>query len=164
MYKTKKIYLSAIILLFSMSQCVPYDYSISDLSCTQVKFSDLPEEIKSFLYNPEPFKEISPEGYNLGIGTLVCLDSVNYYKYEVVKTIIGPWIDYMKLIDTKNKIRYRIETGTPMPYIILKNKIYFSNTHNYFTTVEDFNEFIFTCYSLKCNILINCYCANYISP
>ncbi len=46
------------------------------------------------------------------------------YSLETVGTLIGPWVDYEKLIDKQKNISYRINQGVPSPYIVSQKKLY----------------------------------------
>jgi len=71
------------------------------------------------------------------------------YKVENVKTLIGPWVSYVKLINIKNNTSYKIDQGVPSPYIIFENKLYVPDRYNIFTTLDDLNSLEFTRYELK---------------
>ena len=109
----------------------------------------MPVNVKNFLNNPSKYKKISPEEYNLGVKDLVCLDGDNLFELEIIETKVGPWIYCLKLIDLKKKLTYKIEQGTPFPYIIYEDKLYIADRYNLFTAVKNLNDIEFTCYSLK---------------
>lgn len=131
-----------------LTSCSSYDYNVSKLERSEVSFLDLPNEVQSFFNDPSKYKFHSKIEENLGIRQIVCLD-VDNFEVKTIKTIIGPWVSYEKLIDTKNNISYKINYEIPWPYVIYKNKLYLTDKYNIFTTVEDFSKLKWNCYNLK---------------
>ncbi|NJY64325.1 hypothetical protein HC174_16425 [Salinimicrobium sp. CDJ15-81-2] len=110
----------------------------------KVKFNDLPVEIVNCIKNPNDFQEERnnmlielPKGKNVE------------YKVENVKTWIGPWVSYVKLINLHNNTFYKIDQEVPNPYILFENRLYVPDRYNIFTTVDDLNELEFIRYELK---------------
>ena len=66
---------------------------------------------------------------------LLCEDNdSNKYQTEAIPFIVG--FDYIKLIDISNNIVYRIEQGTPLPYILYKDKLYLADDYNIYDVYE----------------------------
>ncbi len=135
-------YWNFLIIVMFFSSC--NGQNISTLKHEKVKFKDLPIEIVKCIKNPNDFQEERnnmlielPKGKNVD------------YKVENVKTWIGPWVSYVKLIDIKNNTSYKIDRGVPSPYIVFENKLYVPDRYNIFTTVDDLNSIEFTRYELK---------------
>lgn len=129
-----------------MVGCQSYDYEISSLKYSRIKFDDLPEAVKSFYIDPSQF------GFNSTNASLIefaCLDpKETLYSLETIKTRIGPWVAYDKLKDEKRNISYRINQGTPIPYVVFQNKLYLTDEFNVFTLIKDYSTLEFTCYAL----------------
>jgi len=118
--------------------------NIKTLKNEQVKFEDLPVEITQYLRNPTDVQnDIQTMLLELPKG------KENNYRLETVKTWIGPWVAYEKLINTRKNIYYKIDQGVPSPYIIFENKLYVPDRYNLFTTVDDLSSLEFTRYVLK---------------
>jgi len=135
----KHWYFLIIIILFSSCN----GRNIKTLKSEKVKFKDLPVEITHYLRNPDDYHDDIlymlielPKGKEMN------------YKLETVKTWIGPWVAYEKLINVKKNITYKIDQGVPRPYIIFDNKLYVPDRYNIFT-VGDINSLEFTRYDLK---------------
>lgn len=135
-------YWNFLIIVMFFSSC--NGQNISTLKHEKVKFKYLPIEIVKCIKNPNDFQEERnnmlielPKGKNVD------------YKVENVKTWIGPWVSYVKLIDIKNNTSYKIDRGVPGPYIVFENKLYVPDRYNIFTTVDDLNSIEFTRYELK---------------
>lgn len=131
------------IFLFTLFGCKDYDFNISKLKKEDLNFNSLPIEIKQYLLNPPDYRNDIKK-------MLVVLPNseMNNYRLETVKTIVGPWVDYEKLLDVKKKISYRISQGIPSPYIIYKAHLYTPNRYNIYT-VGDMEDVIFTSYTLR---------------
>lgn len=129
-----------IIMLFSSCN----NRNINTLKNERVKFKDLPVEIIQYLRNPTDVQnDIQTMLLELPKG------KQKKYRLETVKTWIGPWVAYEKLINTEKNISYKIDQGIPSPYIIFENKLYVPDRYNIFTTVDDLNSLEFTMYELK---------------
>ena len=65
-------------------------------------------------------------------GALLVVDSIDSLRYslEDVATITGPWISFIKLMDNKKGLVYRIERDVPEPYIILDGALYIPDRYN----------------------------------
>jgi hypothetical protein len=129
-----------IVILFSSCN----GQNISTLKHEKVKFKDLPFEIINCIKNPNDFQEERnnmlielPKGTN------------PEYRVENVKTWTGPWVSYVKLIDIKTNVYYKIDQGVPNPYFIFENKLYIADRYGIFTSVKDYPTLEFTCYTLK---------------
>lgn len=135
-------YCNFLIIVMIFSSCS--NRNINTLKSEKVNFKDLPVEIIKCIKNPNDFQEERnnmlielPKGKNIE------------YKVENVKTWIGPWVSYVKLIDVEKNISYKINHGVPSPYIVFENKLYIPDRYNIFTTVDDLNSLEFTRYELK---------------
>jgi len=135
----KHWYFLIIIILFSSCN----GRNIKTLKSEKVKFKYLPVEITHYLSNPDDYHDDIlymlielPKGKEMN------------YKLETVKTWIGPWVAYEKLINVKKNISYKIDQGVPRPYIIFDNKLYVPDRYNIFTG-GDLNSLEFTRYELK---------------
>ncbi len=133
-----------IVSMFIFNSCSNYDFKITDLKHDNLKFIDLPVAVKEFLIQPPEFDNENPS-------SLILINSKDSDRYvlETVKTWIGPWVDYMKLIDTKNKVSYRINQGVPSPFFVYENKLYMPNKFNIVVVNKNLEEVEFTCYILK---------------
>lgn len=129
-----------IILLFSSCN----NRNINTLKSEKVKFKDLSTEVTNYLRNPT---EVQNDIQTM----LLELPKVkeNSYRLETVKTWVGPWVAYEKLINTKKNISYKINQGVPSPYIVFENKLYVPDRYNIFTAVDDLELLEFTMYELK---------------
>lgn len=130
--------------MFIFNSCSNYDFKISELKQEKLRFSDLPIEVKEFLIHPPEFDNENPS-------LLILINSVEAerYKLEVVNTSVGPWTDYLKLIDIRSKVTYRINQGTPNPFFVYQNKLYIPNRYNIVFVNKGIEEVEFTCYILK---------------
>lgn len=118
--------------------------NINTLKSEKVKFESLPVEVIQYLRNPIDVQtDIQTMLLELPKG------KEKKYRLETVKTWIGPWVAYQKLINIENNISYKIDQGVPSPYIVFENKLYVPDRYNIFTTVDDFNSLEFTRYELK---------------
>lgn len=133
-----------IVSMFIFNSCSNYDFKITDLKHDNLKFIDLSVAVKEFLIQPPEFDNENPS-------SLILINSKDSDRYvlETVKTWIGPWVDYMKLIDTKNKVSYRINQGVPSPFFVYENKLYMPNKFNIVVVNKNLEEVEFTCYILK---------------
>lgn len=137
--------LTIIISMFIFNSCSNYDFKISELKHEKLKFSDLPVAVQEFLIQPTEFDNENPS-------SLIIINSQEADRYvsEVIfNKWVNSWVDYVKLIDTKSKISYRINQGVPDPYIVFDNKLYIPDRFNILTTVDNMNKVEFTCYILK---------------
>jgi len=130
--------------MFVFSSCNEYDFEISDLNYEKLMFSDLPLAVKEFLMQPRNLDNENPSSL-----VLINPKESNRYILEVVNTLVGPWVDYMKLLDAKNEVSYRINQGVPSPFFIYKNKLYIPDRFNIIFVSEKIEEVEFTCYTLK---------------
>lgn len=130
-------------MFFGLSGCSKNYYQLSSLKHYTMNFNDLPEDVIMYLKNPTDYqKDIQTMLLELPKGE-------KNSKLETVGTWIGTWVDYEKLINIKNDIYYKINQGTPSPYIVFENKLYVPDRFNIFTTVDDLSQVEFTCYILK---------------
>lgn len=118
--------------------------NISNLKHKKLTFKDLPSEIVNYIRTPtEVQRDIQEMLIELPKG------KKDNYRLETVKTLIGPWVAYEKLINNDTNVYYKIDQGVPSPYIIFENKLYIPDRYNIFTTVDDLDKVEFTCYELK---------------
>lgn len=135
-------YLKLIIVIILFSSC--NGQNINTLESKKVKFKDLPVEITQYFRNPiEVQNDIQTMLLELPKGM------EKKYRLETVKTLIGPWVAYEKLINIQKNIYYKIDQGVPSPYIIFENKLYVPDRYNIFTTVDDLESLEFIRYELK---------------
>lgn len=135
-------YWNFLIIVMLFSSC--NGQNINTLKSEKVKFKDLPTEVIHYLKNPtEAQDDIQTMLLELPKG------KEPNYRLETVKTWIGPWVAYEKLINIKKDIYYKIDQGVPSPYIIFDNKLYVPDRYNIFTTVDDLNSLEFNRYELK---------------
>lgn len=132
-------YILVIVLLFSRCSV----QNVSTLKHEKVKFKDLPLEIINCIKNPNDFQE---ERNSILIELPKGRDPE--YKVENVKTWIGPWVAYVKLIDIKTDVSYKIDQGVPNPYFVFENKLYIADRFGIFTSVKDLSKLEYTCYTL----------------
>lgn len=139
------IYIILSLLLLTLINCKSksYDYLIYDLKKEELSFYDVPLEIKGVFNNSSNYSE----KLNIEKG-LICLGKEDSYKVENVKTQIGSWTAYVKLIDNNRNISYRMDYNAPIPYIILNKRLYLVDQYNPFS-LKDFSSLKFTCYFLK---------------
>lgn len=136
-----------LLIIFSilfLCSCRDFDYKISELKHEKLKFSDLPVAVKEFLMQPPDFDNEKPTSL-----VLVNSKELDRYVLEVVNTRVGPWVAYMKLIDTTKKISYKINQGVPVPFFVYRNKLYIPNRYNIVVVNNNIEEVEFTCYILK---------------
>lgn len=135
-------YWNFLIIVILFSSC--NRQNINTLKSEKVKYKDLPIEIVKCIKNPNDFQE---ERNSMLIELPKGRDAD--YKVENVKTLIGPWVSYVKLINIKKDIYYKIDQEVPSPYIVFENKLYVPDRYNIFTTVDDLESLEFTRYELK---------------
>ena len=136
-----------LLIIFSIlffNSCRNFDFKISELKYEKLKFSDLPVAVKEFLLQPPDFNNENPS-------SLVLINSKESDRYvlEIVNTRVGPWVDYMKLIDTTKKVSYKINQGVPNPFFVYENKLYIPNRYNIVVVNKNIEQVEFTCYVLK---------------
>lgn len=109
--------------VFFLVGCADYDYRINKMPNRTLSYNQLPKEVQRKLVD---FSCHLIEEKNR---ILLCDNNdSNKYQTEEIPFIVG--IDYIKLIDTSNNLVYRIEQGTPLPYIIYKDKLYLADDYN----------------------------------
>lgn len=111
------------LLLFFYS-CNSYDYKVSSLPSKELSYQELPKEVRLRLSSIKPCDPST--------GALLVVDSIDSLRYslEEVATITGPWISFIKLMDNKKELAYRIERDAPEPYIILDGALYIPDRYN----------------------------------
>lgn len=146
------IIIFSILYLASLSSCRDYDYNISELSSSKIRFSELPEDVQLFFNNPSNFRYITDDGYEYGFLDLICLDEDNKtFELETKTKLVESWVAYYKIFDWENGITYRVDYGNPSPFVVLGNKLYVQNEFNVLDSGKDFNDLEFTCFTLKSN-------------
>jgi hypothetical protein len=130
----------AIVLLF----CSCNGRNISTLKHEKVKFIDLPIEIINCIKNPNDF-----QGERNNILIELPKGSNPVYIVANVKSWTGPWVSYVKLVDTRTNVYYKIDQGVPSPFFLFENKLYIPDRYGVFTSVKDYSTLEFTCYTLK---------------
>jgi hypothetical protein len=118
-----------IIVVFFFVGCTSYDYRIDKMPSRTLSYKQLPERVKNKLADFS--RHIIDEKNRM----LLCEDNdSNKYQTEAIPFIVG--FDYIKLIDISNNIVYRIEQGTPLPYILYKDKLYLADDYNIYDVYE----------------------------
>lgn len=104
--------------------CSSYDYKVSSLPSKELSYQELPKEVRLRLSSIKPCDPST--------GALLVVDSIDSLRYslEEVATIMGPWISFIKLMDNKKRLAYRIERDVPEPYIILDGALYIPDRYN----------------------------------
>jgi len=105
------------IFTFIFCSCNFNEYKITRLEHKRLKFDELPSEVQKYLSN-------RPKCEDNNMLLFVNLADTATYSLETVGTLIGPWVDYEKLIDKQKNISYRINQGVPSPYIVSQKKLY----------------------------------------
>lgn len=131
-------------LIIALLFCSCNGQNINTLKSEKVKFKDLPVEITQYLKNPTEVQNDMPT-----ILLELPEGKEKNYRLETVKTWIGPWVSYQKLINNKKNISYKIDREVPDPYIVFENKLYIPDRYNIFTTVDDLESLEFIRYELK---------------
>lgn len=130
-----------LILLF-LTSCISCNYDIKDLQKKVLSYEELPGEVKKHL------SEKSSYDPTIEMLLIINSDDSSNYRLERIKTIVGPWTAYFKLIDVKKGIVYKIDRSTPDPYIIYNYKLFIPNSYNIFSG-NDFETCMYTEYGLK---------------
>lgn len=121
--------------------CSSSDYKITSLEQKRLKFDKLPSVVQKYLSN-RPKCEASE------MLLFVDLADTAIYSLETFGTLIGPWVDYEKLVDKQKNISYRINQGVPDPYIVCKSKLYIPDRYDILCGGSVFDA-IYTEYELK---------------
>ncbi len=112
--------------VFFVVGCTGYDYRIDKMPSRSLSYKQLPERVQKTLVDWSRHLIEERNGY-----LLLCDDNdSNKYQTKDVPFIVG--IYYIKLIDTSNNTVYRIEQGTPLPYILYKDKLYIADDFNFY--------------------------------
>ncbi len=113
--KIKQAIILIALVLVLIIICKSCDYRLWMLKSKKLTFNELPFEVKNYLENPTTTTDL-----------MICisLQDTLIYRLETVKTIIGPWVAYERLIDRKKNVSYRISQTAASPYIIFQNKLY----------------------------------------
>ena len=138
----KNVVVLIIVLLLSFS-CKSYDYKITSLEQKNLKYDELPIEVKKYLSNPP-----DPIGDSYKMLIMVNANDSTNFSLETITTWYGPWVDSEKLKDKQKNKSYRINQGVPSPYIIFKNKLYIPDRFNILGSKSVFKA-IYTEYQLK---------------
>lgn len=110
--------------LLVLCGCNSYDYKVSSLPSKELSYQELPKEVRLCLSSIKPCDPST--------GALLVVDSIDSLRYslEEVATITRPWISFIKLMDNKKRLAYRIERDVPEPYIILDGALYIPDRYN----------------------------------
>ena len=110
--------------LLVLCGCSSYDYKVSSLPSKELSYQELPKEVRLRLSSIKPCDPST--------GALLVVDSIDSLRYslEEVATITRPWISFIKLMDNKKRLAYRIERDVPQPYIILDGALYIPDRYN----------------------------------
>ena len=111
-------------LLLVFCGCSSYDYKVSSLPSIELSYQELPKEVRLRLSSIKPCDPST--------GALLVVDSIDSLRYslEEVATITGHWISFIKLMDNKKRLAYRIERDVPEPYIIFDGALYIPDRYN----------------------------------
>lgn len=105
-----------------------WDYRLVLLPYKSLTFSELPKEVQASLsvsdYDSICFAINAKH-------SLMLVDTNDYNRYTYETVVFGPWVVYNKIIDTQKANVYRVEQGTPHPYIIYKDKLYIADDFNF---------------------------------
>jgi len=133
-----------ILLLIISSSCSNYDYKLSQLNKKTLTWAELPVKVREF------YKDASNYGNkNPSLVEFACLECEEKYEIKTIPTKIGPWVDYTELKNKKKVVRYKIDQGTPFPYLVYNDQLYLVNKFNLFTNLEDITKIEVTRYDLK---------------
>ena len=135
-----------LISVFFFVCCTSYDYKIERMPYIELSYEELPLDVQKHLASKTSFSRFS-----IDLDTdIVLIDSNDSatYQLEYVETLFGPWELCKKLINVKKNIVYRIERGTPSPYIVHKEKLYVPDEFIYFVD-EDYRVAKYNEYTLK---------------
>lgn len=118
-----------IIGVFFLAGCTNYDYRIDKMPSRTLSYKQLPERVQKSLvdYSCHLIEEKN--------GMLLCDDN-DSNKYQRIAIPSDVMVYYIKLIDTSKNIVYRIEQGTPLPYILYKDKLYLADDYNIYDVYE----------------------------
>jgi hypothetical protein len=136
-----KIKLNIIMVLFFsfFFSCSSNICDIEKLDKAKIDFDKLPQLVKDTLL------ELSkPKHYFEDKADLLNLDG--NYKLKIKK--IGPWIDYLLIIDATNNEKYKLKRGLGKPFVIYDSHLYISDDLN-MLVVNNIRKLKFTDYKLK---------------
>lgn len=140
----KMKYLYFLTLLCVVSCSFRYDYKIEELQHKSLSYSELPECVRTVLSVASLC--------NTSAKDLLFVNPTDslYFRFEIIKTITGPWIDYCKLTDIDKGIAYRIRYNSPLPCIIYKKqkKMYIPERYNIFSG-SNYETCMYTEYEMK---------------
>lgn len=123
-------------------------YNISWTSYKSQSFSDTPKEIQLVFDELYKYDEFTDSGINIGVKSLICLDTMREFEFKSIPTRFGPWTSRIELTDLNNDIIYKLKYNTPTPVIIFNNKLYVSESYN-FTNSSNRTKIVFRVYRLK---------------
>ncbi|MBR1402276.1 MAG: response regulator [Prevotella sp.] len=136
------LYISLVLSITSCSYIGGYDYKLINLHQKELPYNELPNEVKDYL---------ASMAHDISNEFLVFVnpaDSSRYRSEDVPPLIsISTWISYYKLIDTDKDIIYKIEYGTPYPWIIHNNRLYIPEGWN--IGERNYTKYKYTEYKLK---------------
>ena len=144
--RTDPMIVLLLISVFFFVCCTSYDYKIERMPYIELSYEELPLDVQKHLASKTSFSRFS-----IDLDTdIVLIDSNDSatYQLEYVETLFGPWELCKKLINVKKNIVYRIERGTPSPYIVHKEKLYVPDEFIYFVD-EDYRVAKYNEYTLK---------------
>jgi hypothetical protein len=133
-----------ILLMYVFSSCNDCNYKITELVKARVKFIDLPQRVQNFYQNSSEFGQDNPS-----LIKFACLDTDSNFTLETIETWYGPWVDYYELIDQAKQLSYRIDQGTPIPFVVYENKLYLVDKFNMFTNLKEYSSLEFSRYDLR---------------
>jgi hypothetical protein len=134
--KNKVVFLIFLTLIIS---CKARIVEVENLHKTKISFDELPMIIKDTLLELSKPKHYFEEKKDL-------LSINGNYVLEIKE--VGPWIDYMLIIDIDRNIRYKLKRGPGKPYIIYDNNLFISDSYN-MLVIKDIYKLNFIKYQLK---------------
>ena len=127
------------VFLTSLTGC-SNEILISDLQNKTISFSNLPLKIQNIFINGLDSEDVNifPENAtNINSISLISLNTSNDYKIESIETIIGPWTSYKKITDISKGFTYRLNSDSPSPLIVFKNKLFVPVEYNILIWLKD---------------------------
>lgn len=135
-------------LLFIFCCCTNSKYKYIEFMRFETKsFKELPLEVRSMFKELYKYDEFTEDGINIGVKSFICLDSLNSYEIDFVKTKFGPWEDKIELKSINNGVVFNLKYNTPTPIIVFDNRLYISESYN-FVTSPNMEKLVFKVYKL----------------
>ena len=131
----KKI-LFFVLIAFIMNGCITMSLykSIDKIEKDTVSFNSLPIEVKEFFYKSKK------KSYEFYLTQLFTFNTAYEYELKTIYTVKGLWISHYLLIDKTNNITYRIDYGTPYPFIVFDKELFIPTGFNIFSMIMNKSE------------------------